>query len=256
MSKGGGLMAGATLFAMLALATVAGAAPIKVTVNTAAFAGTSATLAFDLIDGGPPSNSVSITAFTTDGTLGSSQASGDVTGSLPGPVTLGDGSFFSEYLQSITLGTSFSFIFDTTGNAAEPGSLPDAFSLFVLDAVTGTSLLATSDPTGADALLLYGIGEASALAVYTADGLAVTTEVVRGVPAPGTFLLALTACCLLLLRSPTKRAVGFRARIALVEARGELRPQRLVLMHEVDVGARAARCAAMRSTQARRSASS
>lgn len=188
----------AALLALQVVATPVHAATIKVTVSTAAFANTSAMLAFDLIDGGPPPNSVSITAFTTDGTLGSSQSTGSVAGNLPGQVTLSDASFFSEYLQDIVLGTMFSFMLSTAGNVADAGSIPDAFSLFVLDALGG-ALVSTDDPTGANALLLYNIGESDPLALYTADGLSVTVEVVQGVPAPDTASLALLACGLLLL---------------------------------------------------------
>lgn len=59
----------------LTIIAVAGAqawaAPISVTVNTAALASSPAQLAFNLIDGGPRSNSVTISVFATDGTLGS-----------------------------------------------------------------------------------------------------------------------------------------------------------------------------------------
>jgi hypothetical protein len=172
------------------------AAPIKVTLATTGLAATNAALAFDLIDGGPPPNAVTITAFATDGTLGSSQSSGSVTGTLPGAVTLFDTAFFSEYLQFMTLGNELSFVFDTSGNAPGPGSLPDAFSLFLLDATTLMPLVSTSDPTGANALLLYNIGDSNPLAIYAGDGFTVTVEPVRGVPAPGTLMLALTALAL------------------------------------------------------------
>ena len=188
------------LLCLVAWATAVLAEPIKVTVGITALSGMSATLAFDLIDGGSPGSTVVLSSFTTDGTLGGSSTSGGASGSFPGSVTLPDTAFFSEYLQSITLGTSFSFVFDTTGGAADPGSFPDAFSLFILDAVATASLVATSDPTGANAILLYSIGEAGPLAVYAANGLTVTVESVNSVPEPGALLLALTACGLVLLR--------------------------------------------------------
>src|SRR5687768_10607138 len=132
------------LLCWVASSTPVLAEPLKVTVDTAALSGLSATLAFDLIDGGSPGNTVVLSSFTTDGTLGGSSTSGGASGSFPDPVTLPDTSFFSEYLQSITLGTSFSFLFETTGGAADPGSFPDAFSLFILDAAATTSLVDTS----------------------------------------------------------------------------------------------------------------
>ena len=84
-------------------ATPAYASLILVTVDTSALAGTQADLAFDLIDGGPPPNTVTLSEFTTGGTLGASSSTGDVTGAFPGVVTLADTSFFSEYLQNETL---------------------------------------------------------------------------------------------------------------------------------------------------------
>ena len=53
--------------------------------------GTAAQIAVDFIDGGPPANTVTLAVFTTDGTLGANSTSGDVTGALPGTLTLGDG---------------------------------------------------------------------------------------------------------------------------------------------------------------------
>lgn len=179
-------------------APVAHASPIQITVNTSSLAGTSAALAFDLIDGGLPANAVTISGFTTDGTLGISSTTGDVTGSFPGSVILSDTSFFNEYLQSITLGDSLSFIFDTTGSTADPASFPDAFSPFLLDPLTGLSLVTTSDPTGADTLLLFNIGEANPLTIYTAQGVTVSTG--RNlVPEPRTLVLVVTALALFAL---------------------------------------------------------
>ena len=181
------------------------AAPIKVTVTTSGLAGTSAALAFNLVDGGPPPNATTITSFATDGTLGSSQSSGSVTGTLPGTVTLLDTGFFNEYLQFMTLGNEISFIFDTTGNAPAPGSLPDAFSLFLLDATTLLPLVPTSDPTGADALLLYNIGDPDPLAVYSGDGFTIAVEPAQVVSAPETLVLMLTALAVLAALRHTRR---------------------------------------------------
>ena len=78
-----------------------------------------ADLAFDLVNGGAPANSVTISKFATDGALGTSSSKGSVTGAFPASVTLSDGSFFSEYLQTETLGKSLSFVVDTTGLAPD-----------------------------------------------------------------------------------------------------------------------------------------
>lgn len=166
------------------------ASPIEVTVDTSSLSGSIANLAFDLLDGGPPPNSVTISGFT-GGTLGSTIVlSGDVTGTLPGPITIGDSGGFNEYLQDITLGSSLSFRFDTTGNPADAASSPDGFSFLLLDPDTGTSLISpTADPTGNDALFLYATGEADPLQIYTE--VVQAAEVPSGAPEPGALALAM-----------------------------------------------------------------
>jgi hypothetical protein len=95
---------------------------LAVNVNTTALAGTQVDIAFDFIDGGPPSNdnTVTLSNFLTDGTLGAVSPSGGVSGNLPGTVTLTDPTFFNEYLTGITLGTDFSFQLDATTNRPAP----------------------------------------------------------------------------------------------------------------------------------------
>jgi len=169
------------------------AAPIQVTVDTSLLAGSTIDLAFDLTDGGPPDNTVTITGFTTDGSLDAAAivTQGQVTGTLPGTVQLADTLGFSEYLQGIVLGSSLQFIFDTTGKIADPGSFPDAFAFFLLDAGLP---IPTSDPTGANALFLYNIGDAAPLQVYASDAVTVrAVDVTNGAPEPGVAALAIAA---------------------------------------------------------------
>jgi hypothetical protein len=190
----GFLLARVAIVAVFLSATPAYATPILVTVDTSALSGIVADLAFDLIDGGPPGNTVTISGFTTNGTLGASSSTGVVTGTFPGAVTLADTSFFSEYLQQVTLGNSFSFVFDTTGNAPGPTSFPDGFSFFILDHTTGLSLVTTSDPTGANALFLFNIGISALPEIYSSDSVRVTAQAVtNGVPEPGSLALLATA---------------------------------------------------------------
>jgi len=130
-----------------------------VTIDTSSLSGQDATLAFDFIaGGGTQSNTITISDFTTDGTLGTNGPnSGSVTGSLPGTVTLSNASFFNEFLQGIDLDTSVAFTLDATTNAPTDSSLPDTFSFFVLDPTASYSLLNTTDPTGADSLFTLQI---------------------------------------------------------------------------------------------------
>jgi hypothetical protein len=164
------------LGAFLASVSVRADSVYSVTVDTSAFLGTSAQLAFDLIYGGGPSNTVTISDFSTDGTLGAVFPSGSVSGTLPGTVTLADSSlsFFNEYLTGLTLGTAFSFALDATTNGPNSLSSPDALSVFLLDPNTGFPLLTTSDPTLSDSLFTLNIDGASEgdLGVYTSAVIA------------------------------------------------------------------------------------
>jgi len=126
-----------------------------VSINTASLAGTGSTLTFDFISGGgTQSNSATISDFSTNGTLVSGGLnSGSVSGALPGTAALTNANFFNELQQGITLGSTISFQVDLTANAPSTGSLPDTFSLFLLDSKASTSLITTTDPTGSDSLL-------------------------------------------------------------------------------------------------------
>jgi hypothetical protein len=166
------------------------ASPIQITVDTSSLSGLGI-LAFDFIDGGPPFNSVTISGFASDGAPGDACVTHDFVTCDPAPkltdgaVTLDDTVFsFTEYRQSITFGNSFSFLFDTTGNPAEPGSQPDGFSLFLLDQDAIFSLVETADPTGA--LFVYAIGATEPLQIFTE-----LVQLPSAAPEPGALALCL-----------------------------------------------------------------
>lgn len=182
--------------AALLTAGVCQATPYHVSIDTSSVGGVSVGLAFDFIDGGTPSNTVSISNFSTDGTLGAASTVGGVTGSLPSGFTLDDSDFFNEYFQSVSSATTLSFDFDPTANAPDAGSLPDTFSFFLIDDLTGLPLFDTTDPTGAGALFAFEIDGNGLLSVYNAAGtnVAVTWSVAavennNPVPEPSTLLL-------------------------------------------------------------------
>jgi PEP-CTERM motif len=189
--------AGLTLIVAL-FSLPAAATEIQVTIQVSPITNVSSEiLAFDLTPGGgPQSNIATISGFTTDGTLGApGPTTGNVSGSLPGTVTLSTAgigsSSLNEYLTGITLGTSFSFDLDTTDNAPGPSSFPDAFSLSILDPTLLQPIFSTSDPSGANTLMLFNIDGSGgtapgALNVYTGDGFKAR---VAPVPEPGTLLL-------------------------------------------------------------------
>jgi hypothetical protein len=202
------------LAAALLLVFEVRAASIRIDINTSALGlnGQNWDLAFDLIDGNPASNSATISGFSiTGGSLTStptfSPTTGNVTGDLsvaPGVVTLNDfspipGSLFNEYGHNANLGTLLSFVLDLTNNKTS-GFDPDTFALFLVNPTTGATF-PTADPTGADALFLYSIGNANQPATFcltTAPCVLVTPVVVAAAPEPaglalvGAALLALT----------------------------------------------------------------
>ena len=179
-----------------------------IAIATSSLAGTSAQLAFDFIDGGSPSNSIIISAFSTDGLLGSANTVGGVSGILPSNVTLTDTSFFNEYLQDITLANSVLFDFSATGNAPALGSFPDSFSFFLLNAATGLPLLATSDPTGANAFFSFDItGANGGLQIFSP---LVSTQPVSNVPESNSIVLLFIGLIVMLTLSRRYNLYGCR----------------------------------------------
>lgn len=154
-------------------------------VDTSSLAGTPASLAFDFIDGGLPSNTVSLSNFTTDAVIDNFSQAGSVSGTLPTSLVFTDDAFFSEHLQNITLGANIVFTLTDSGNAAVGSSFPDALSLALLDSA-GNSLVTTNDPTGANTLFNLSIGQSNGLSIYTGSGFSVT---VNAVPEPGAVVL-------------------------------------------------------------------
>jgi hypothetical protein len=140
-----------TIFAF-AVPCLKGDAVTQVTVDTSGYTSQNALVAFDFVDGGPPSNTFTISNFFTDGILGAQSTTGGVTGSLPGDITLTDTQVFNELSANVTLGQKLVFDFHST-NLAPTGSFPDEFTLFLLNPTTQMSIIPSSDPTGAESLL-------------------------------------------------------------------------------------------------------
>lgn len=171
---------------------------MTISLDTSGLTGTAAQLALDFVGGPSPSNTVTITNFLTDGALGVQTPTGGSAGTLPGTVTLSDGtSFFNELLANMTLGSFLSFQVDTTNLGPAAGSFPDEFSLFLYDSGFN-SLIATSDPTGANAIATIDLTGAAITAdtLYTSDA---TLGSPVAAPEPSSLLLLATFAGLLLL---------------------------------------------------------
>ena len=181
------------------------ATTFNVTINSTALNGVTAILAFDFIDGGPPDNTVTLSALTSNGTQDSTSTTGNVTGTGPWTFSDAGGSFFNELLVTFNpMGTSLLFSFTTTDNAPDAGSSPDAFSMYVVDSTATLPLITTDDPTGASALFLFNIGQGSeGLTVYTPDqaGFSVSASSPPSpAPEPGTLFLLLAGAMALFAR--------------------------------------------------------
>ncbi|MBS4051210.1 MAG: NF038129 family PEP-CTERM protein [Methylomonas sp.] len=144
---------------------------LSATIDTSSIVNTDALIAFDFIPGDSPVlNAVSIFSFLTDGTIttGTAILTGDAIGDLTSNASLQNTSFFNEIMQPISLGNSITF--NVTLSQEFSGSIPDALSVFLLDA-SYMPLFHTTDPTGSDSLFLFSIdGTATGnLNIYAAD---------------------------------------------------------------------------------------
>jgi hypothetical protein len=173
----------------------------NVVVNTTPLEGESGYFAFDFIGGTPvEDNTVTISNFASDATLGTLTPTGGASGSIsPGPGMLNDSQFFNELLEALTFGTTASFTLDLMTNATSV-VIPDEFAFYLLDSTQNP--FATSDPTGADSLFAINI-EGSSLTpdVYTSSSAAATLASMSAVPEPSSFSLSALAFGVLVLVS-------------------------------------------------------
>lgn len=116
-------------------------------------------LDFQLNEGnGTAPNTAAVTNFqflNGSATPGTGQAFGDVSGSIPGGITLSDspGSPFNEYFQAFSSSaTQVSFDVSVTQNAG--GSIPDEFSFDILDSLPGLPQIPTDAPDGVSLVTL------------------------------------------------------------------------------------------------------
>jgi hypothetical protein len=193
------------LCSAVALATFFSAAPAHasvvylVTVDTSAINGVSGNIDFQFNPGGPSSQSASalISLFSSAGGIlgGAPDVIGDVTGTLPGDVAIGNTPIFNDYFQPFTFGTSFQFQLTLDGPAitSPNGSATSTsfFGLSLFDAAGGVNLL-TTDPLGFVATAQINLDGSVTPTAFPSDqpgGVPVVTfsNPPAGVPEPSTF---------------------------------------------------------------------
>lgn len=130
-------------------ASVASAQSYRVTVDTSALASTEGYLNFQFnpADLGAPAAEASILQWLGSTTLlDAPLIEGNVTGSLPGAVTMNNGTAFNDYFHAVQFGEAFSFVVEFSGNVS-PSLLGTSFAL-ALYAADGATPLLTDDISG------------------------------------------------------------------------------------------------------------
>jgi hypothetical protein len=159
-----------------------------VTVNTSSIAGTNGSLDFQFNPGPLTSQaaSVQILGFS-GGSLGSSTTFGDVTGTLPGTVTIDNGSFFNDYFTGFTFGNMLSFDVSLSGPAlTSPNGTSTSGSSFAFSMFSdpgGTVPVLTTDPGGIAFSVGVNLNGSTTPATPSPETIAPT------VPEPGTLSL-------------------------------------------------------------------
>lgn len=169
------------------------AATYQVTVDTSSLEGTNGYVDFQL-------NPADISAPGAIAEVSNLQGSmvlfsnpdifGDISGALPGTLTLSNGTAFNDYFQAVQFGHSFSFTLDIGGEfLTQPSLLGSSFALS-LYAVDGVNPLLSSDVSGAVAI--FELANQSVAFQTFADSNGTHAAQVSTVPVPAAGWLLLS----------------------------------------------------------------
>ncbi len=186
------------LIALLTPATVFGET-VDVSIDTVSLSGMSGDLAFDFIAGGSSFRTVTVSHFSSDGTLGAVTPTGDVIGTVPGSMV------FNKYRNGFAFDSIISVARDQTDSPPSPGGFADGFSFYLLDPADSFPLLTTSDPAGAVAP--FDPGSDSSMDVYSSMDETTAVRTIISIPGPDTLPLCALNLCGLAFRKRRQRRV-------------------------------------------------
>jgi hypothetical protein len=175
----------------------AGSATYLVDVNTNAIAGQAGNLDFQFNPGGASAESATatVTNFQSVGGVLSQTATltGDASGSLPGTLTLNNGTAYNDVFQGFTYGSNFDFVLTLSGPAFDSpgGSFGSSFALSLYDAAGVTPLL-TTDPNGSVLTVDLNVnGTISVLTFPQSSTNSIPVASVNSVPEPSSLVVLL-----------------------------------------------------------------
>lgn len=186
-----------TLFAICSL-NQALATAFQVTVDTSSINGSAGLIDFQFNPGTGAATAELLSFSSVGGLLGGPLAPiGDVTGTLPGTVTIENSTGLNDYTEQFTFGSSFNFILDLQGDLAGSGFFLALYSPnFAAPLLTNGEFIGIVNIDGQGVIL-------DPITFPTATGgqaVATFTEVASpGVPEPSTFPLSAGAIAILCL---------------------------------------------------------
>lgn len=187
----------------------AGIVTYQVSVNTSPLSGQDGNLDFQFDPGSSLAESATatVTNFQTIGGILSQPAmlTGDATGSLPGTLTLDNGTVFNDAFQGFTHGNSFGFLLTLSGQAIDSpsGIFGSSFAISLYDAAGITPLL-TTDPFGSVLTVNLNADGTTSAETFpqspTNSTPAASASPVSAVPEPSTMLLLVSSLpCVLII---------------------------------------------------------